>query len=229
MELRDVMRSTPATRDFLPDPVPDEVLFQLLDTARFAPNGGNRQSWRVVVLKDPAVRAAVRDLYVLGEREYNAYRRAKLVPFAPGDDARWHGYAVDVDAARDEVIETPFAKAMDTAPVLLAVFADATALACTDNGLERQSIVGGGSVYPFCHNILLAARDVGLGGVMTTILARQEPAVRELLGVPLPYIVASLMPIGRPVQQLTKLRRAAVEEFATVDHFGGEPFRPPSP
>lgn len=229
MELRDVMRSTPATRDFLPDPVSDDVLFQLLDTARFAPNGGNRQSWRVIVLKDPAVRAKVRDLYVLGEREYNAYRRAKLVPFAPAEDARWHGHAVDVDAARDEPIETDFARTMDQVPVLLAVVADATALACTDNGMDRQGIVGGGSVYPFCHNILLAARDVGLGGVMTTVLVRQEPAVREVLGVPLPYLVAALIPLGRPVKQLTKLRRDPVEAFTTVDRFDGRPFGQPAP
>jgi nitroreductase len=94
-----------------------------------------------------------------------------------------------------------------------------------DNGLDRQSIIGGGSVYPFCHNLLLAARDAGLGGVMTTALARQEPAVRELLGLPARYAVASLIALGHPVRQVTKLKRAAVEEFTTVDRFDGLPFQ----
>ncbi len=43
MELYDVMRTTFACREFEPDPVPEEVLYRILDNARFAPSGGNRQ------------------------------------------------------------------------------------------------------------------------------------------------------------------------------------------
>ena len=56
MDLTEALRSTGAVRDFRPDPVPDEVVYGLLDTARFAPNGGNRQAWHVVVVRDPAVK-----------------------------------------------------------------------------------------------------------------------------------------------------------------------------
>jgi nitroreductase len=102
---------------------------------------------------------------------------------------------------------------------MLVLLAHLGSLAVTDNGLGRQSIVGGASVYPFGHNVLLAARNEGLGAVMTTVLCRQEDAVRELLGVPPSFAVAALIVLGHPVHQITKLRRKAVEEFTFVDRF----------
>ena len=52
MDLIETLRSTGAVRAFEPEPVPDDVIARILDTARYAPNGGNQQSWHVVVLKD---------------------------------------------------------------------------------------------------------------------------------------------------------------------------------
>lgn len=219
-----MMRSTPATRDFTDEPVDDRTLHALLDTARFAPSGGNRQGWRVIVLKDPEIRRRIRDHYVLGWREYMAHARLGLVPFAPLDAGRWSGPAVDLEEARRTPAPLPFADDLDTVPVLLVLVVDLGALAVTDNGLERQSIVGGASVYPFAHNVLLAARDAGLGGVMTTVLARQEPAVKELLGIPAGHAVAGLVALGHPVKQVTKLRRAEVAEFTSIDRFDGVAF-----
>ena len=82
--------------------------------------------------------------------------------------------------------------------MLLIVCVELEALAVLDHGLDRQSIVGGGSIYPFCHNIMLKARDEGLGGVMTTAICREEPAVVELLGIPDSHVVASLIALGHP-------------------------------
>jgi nitroreductase len=224
MELLDVMRATGAIREFTDEPVDDAVLHGILDAARFAPNGGNRQGWHVIVLRDPAIRTRVRDLYMLGWREYTAHTREQKVPFAPGPDGRWTAPAVDLEAARATPAPNEFGEHLDTAPVLLVVAVDLQALAITDNGLDRQSIVGGGSVYPFCHNVLLAARNASLGGVMTTVLARQEPAVRELLGLPEGWALAALVVLGHPVKQITKLRRDPVESFTSVDRFDGAPF-----
>jgi nitroreductase len=103
---------------------------------------------------------------------------------------------------------------------MLVLLAHLGSLAVTDNGLGRQSIVGGASVYPFGHNVLLAARNEGLGGVMTTVLCRQEPAVRALLEVPPAFAVAGLIVLGHPVHQVTKLRRKQAEEFLFLDRFG---------
>jgi nitroreductase len=224
VELYEAMRTTPATRQFTDDPVDDDVLHRMLENARFAPNGGNRQGWRVVVLKDPALRKRVRELYQLGWREYMAHVRAGLVPFAPRHNGRWDGPAVDLAAARETPAPNDFGDNLEHAPALLLVVAELGALACVDNGMDRQSIVGGGSIYPFCHNLLLAARNEGLGGVITSVLARQEPAVRELLNIPAGHGVAALLAVGRPRKVITKLRRSPVEDFTVRDTFDGTPF-----
>ena len=218
------MRTTPATREFTDEPVADEVVRDILDVARFAPSGGNRQAWHVIVLKDPAIRARIRDLYVSSWREYMAHVNAGFVAFAPLDHGKWTGPAVDLELARATPAPMEFSDHLDQVPVLLLLVVELSRLAVLDNGLDRQSIIGGASVYPFAHNVLLAARDSGLGGVMTTALARQEPAVKELLGIPDGHALAALLALGHPATRVTKLRRSSVEEFTTVDRFDGPAF-----
>jgi nitroreductase len=224
MDLETVMRTTPATREFTDEQIPDEVVFGLLDAARFAPSGGNRQAWRVIVLKNPDIRARIRELYVSSWREYMAHVRAGLVAFAPMDNGRWTEPAVDLELARDTPSPMPFADHLDEVPVLLLLVVDLGGLAVLDNGLDRQSIIGGASVYPFAHNVLLAARAAGLGGVLTTALARQEPAVKRLVDIPDGHAIAGLLALGRPTRSVTKLTRAAVSDFTTVDTFAGPRF-----
>jgi nitroreductase len=224
MELQEVMRTTPSTREFTSEPVPDDVVRHILDVARFAPSGGNRQAWHVIVLEDPQIRRRIRELYVVSWREYMAHVRAGLVAFAPLDHGRWTGPAIDLEQARATPAPLAFSDHLDEVPVLLSLVVELAGLAVLDNGLDRQSIIGGASVYPFAHNVLLAARDVGLGGVMTTVLAREEPAVKELLGIPDGYALAALLALGHPAKVVTKLSRAAVQEFTTVDHFDGRAF-----
>jgi nitroreductase len=224
MELQEVMRTTPSTREFTSEPVPDDVVRHILDVARFAPSGGNRQAWHVIVLEDPQIRRRIRELYVVSWREYMAHVRAGLVAFAPLDHGRWTGPAIDLEQARATPAPLAFSDHLDEVPVLLSLVVELAGLAVLDNGLDRQSIIGGASVYPFAHNVLLAARDVGLGGVMTTVLAREEPAVKELLGIPDGYALAALLALGHPAKVVTKLSRAAVQEFTTVDRFDGRAF-----
>jgi nitroreductase len=224
MELRAVMQTTPSVREFTDEPVPDGVVHSLLDVARFAPNGGNRQGWQVIVLKDPEVRRRIRELYVQAWREYMAHLYAGLVAFAPLDNGRYTGPAIDLEQARSTPAPMPFSDHLDEVPVLLLVVVELAELAVMDNGLDRQSIVGGASVYPFVHNVLLAARDVGLGGVMTTALCRQEPAVKELLGIPDGFALAALVALGHPVSTVTKLKRKPVQSFTRVDRFDGPSF-----
>lgn len=226
MELQEVMRTTGAARELTDEPVAPEVLHAVLDAARFAPSGGNRQGWHVVVVQAPEVREQLSELYRLAWREYAAHVAEGLVPFAPGADGRWTEPAVDLDAARAADHPTPFAEQIRTAPVVLVVVADLQQLAVVDNGLDRQSIVGGASIYPFCQNVLLAGRDQGLAGVMTTVLCRQEPAVADLLGIPAAHALAALIVLGHPPRHVRKLRRKAVEEIATVDRFDGPPLGP---
>jgi len=108
--------------------------------------------------------------------------------------------------------------------VLLLVCADLGVLAAVDRDLPHYSIAGGGSVYPFIWNILLAARSRGLGGVMTTMATRHEELLREPFAIPDNFVVASVVALGYPAHQPTKLRRRHVEEFTVTDRFDGQPF-----
>jgi len=146
------------------------------------------------------------------------------VPFGADEHGRWPGPLVDLDAAAATHSPNSLVDGIVSAPALLIILADLTKLAVLDAGLDRQSIVGGGSVYPFAHNIMLAARSEGLGGVMTTFLCRRETQARSLLGFPENVGIASMIALGQPVEAITRLKRRSVEEFTQIDRWGGEPF-----
>lgn len=232
MDLIETLRATGAVRQFTPEPVGDDVVHRLLDTARFAPNGGNRQAWRVVVVKDPVRRRGLRDLYLEQWYDYLAMGAAGLTPWAPSGDrqAEERAIAAGADGLRTAGAATPgFAERLDEVPVVLVVLADLSRLVGTDRDLGRYTFVAGASIYPFVWSLLLAARAEGLGGVMTTIHGRVEPRVKELLDVPEHLAVATVLALGHPVHQPTKLRRAPVSSFTTVDRVGGPAFSGPPP
>jgi nitroreductase len=228
MELADALRTTGAVREFTGEPVDDATLARVLDVARFAPSGGNRQGWRVVVVKDLSARRALRELYLPGWYEYLAQNRAGLVPWAPVTDREAERRAVaDADElARQASGGGGLAEELDRAPALLLLLADLRVLAAVDRDLDRYTFVGGASVYPFAWSILLAARLEGLGGVLTTMLVRREAEVKALVGAPDDLAVAGLVVLGHPARQVRRLRRRPVAEFATVDRLDGAPFAP---
>ena len=222
MELDDVLRTTGAVRAFTDEPVPDAVLHRILDTARFAPSGGNRQGAHVTVVRDRAIRERLVELTLPGARRYVAQGSAGEVPWNP----------VTPTAVSDEVItatEVPdrFTSPLLTAAAVLVVTVDLGAVAATDQDLDRIGVIAGGSVYPLAWNILLAARQEGLGGTFTTMLVAEEPAVRELLAIPENHALAAVIPLGRPVKQPKRLTRQPVEDFVTLETFDGQPFASP--
>ncbi len=115
----------------------------------------------------------------------------------------------------------PIAKA----PVVLVFSIDLSVVAAVDQDLDRVGVVSGGSVYPLIWNVLLAARSLGYGGTFTTMAVTEESKVRELLGIPDTHAIAAVVPLGKPVKQLTRLRRQPVEEFVTLERFDGTPLR----
>ncbi len=223
MEVTDAMRSMGSIRELTDEPVSHDVLYRILDSARFAGSGGNRQGWHVTVIESPEVRSEIMRLSRIGFLEYAAQVAEGLVPFSPGDDGRWHGPPVDLEAAREQDLHNPFLDVLEQAPIVLLISADLRALAITDVDADHVSIVGGASVYPFVQNILLAARDEGIGGVLTTFICRAEAEVRELVGLPHAHAVAALLVLGHPHKHPTKLKRNPVEEFTTIDRFDGTP------
>jgi nitroreductase len=227
MDLVEVLRSTGAVREFTDEPVGDDVVARILETARFAPSGGNRQGWRVVVVANPETKRALRDLYLHGWYEYLAQNAAGLVPWAPLTDRAAEKAAIEGAGAFEEAAKASgggFAEHLDEVPVLIVVFGDLRALAAVDRDLSRYTFAGGASIYPFGWSVLLAARAEGLAGVMTTMPVRREAEVKALLGAPDEMAVATLIALGHPVHQPSRLRRRPVADFTTLDRMDGAPF-----
>lgn len=219
MDLYDVMRTTPAVREFTDDPLPDETLHRILDNARFAPSGGNRQGARVIVVRDRSTRERLVALYEPVVQRYVAQKKAGQSPFTPLEAP----IPSAEEIAATSVPES-FTQPVLTAGAVLVVCVDLSVVAAMDQDLDRVGVISGASIYPLVWNILLAARNEGFGGTITTMAAAREPDVQELLGIPPQYAVAAVVPIGRPVREITRLRRHEVAEFVTRERFDGEPF-----
>jgi nitroreductase len=213
MDLHEAMRCAPTSRRFTDEPVATEALRRALDSARFAPSGGNRQGWRVVVVRDPERRRAIRDLYLPHWRRY----------MEETGGARMLSSPEDFDAARVRMVQRAdgYAQKMDDVPVHLLVFVRLDDLAVTDSELPRQSIVGGASIYPFVQNLLLALRGEGLGAALTTLLVPAEAEVKQLLQAPDDVALAAHIGVGHRADPWPeRLARKPVEEFAFAERYG---------
>lgn len=220
MELSDVLRTTAAVREFTDEGVDDAQLYRVLDLARFAPSGGNRQGAHVTVVRDRATRERLVELTEPAARRYAAQVAAGEHPW----NTVVPSAVTDEQVAATEVPEF-FVRPVLEAPVVLVVSVDLALVAATDSRLDRVGVVGGGSVFPLAWNILIAARQEGLGGTLTTMAVAEEAGVKELLGLPDSHAVATVIPLGHPVKQVTRLRRQPVEEFVTLERYDGEPLR----
>ena len=218
MELYDVMRTTFSAREFTPDPVPDALIAKILDHARFAPSGGNRQGWRVIVVRDHATRRVIAELTAPAAKRYAAQVALGESPWNTIDGTKADAATIERTPPPPRLVE-PYIKA----PVVLIACVDLKVVASMDQYLPRVGVISGASVYPFVWNILLAARHEGLAGTITTLPVSQEPKLQALLGLPAHVAVAAVMPLGRPTTRLTKLKRKPVGEFATLERWGGAP------
>lgn len=217
MELYDVMRTTFAAREFTDEPVPDAALRKILENARFAPSGGNRQGWKVIVVRDENTRRQLVPLIEPTLQRYLAQVAAGEAPWNTIDET-----SVDDATVAATPVSHAFIERLTQAPVLLLVFVDLSVVASFDRHLDRVGVISGASIYPFVWNILLAARNEGYGGTLTTFVGGQEPELFDLLGVPSEMAFAAMIPLGRPVKQLTKLKRHAVDDFALLERWEGE-------
>ena len=215
MELISTLRTTGAVRAFTDEAVADATVRDILDDARFAPSGGNRQPWRVAVVANAAIRRRLAALMQPVWDSYVARGALGVTPYNSVDDR---------EPAAVEHAPNPLLDTIEDVPVVLAIAADLRRIALMDGILDRPPLTGGASIYPFCWSILLAARERGLGGVMTTFLSRVEPDAAPELGLPAHHALAATIFLGVPPRQITKLRREPVESFATRDRFDGPAF-----
>jgi nitroreductase len=214
-DLHEVMRCAPATRYFTSEAVPRERLERALESARFAPSGGNRQGWRVVVVTDEEKRRRLRELY---EQPWLAYMEQ-----TGGRAALDAGEESGLPPSRLRMLRgaDDFAHSFDGVPVHLVLLVELGSLAITDSELDRPSIVGGASIYPFVQNLLLALRAEGLGTAFTTLLAPVEKAVGELLAIPAELAFAGHVSVGFRADPWPKqLNRNPVADFTFGERYG---------
>jgi nitroreductase len=196
--------------------VPEEILHRIVDNARFAPSGGNRQGWRVINVTDAAKRARLVELSLPAATRYLLQMQAGETPLN----------TINPSAVTDEqVARAPrpdwLVEHITRAPTLLVVTVDLSLVASMDKDLDRIGLVSGGSIYPLAWNMLLAARNEGYGGTITTWGVACEPEIQALLNIPAHWAVAAIMPLGKPVKQLTRLRRKPVEEILFSNSWDG--------
>jgi nitroreductase len=211
MELAEAVRTAVTTRRFKPDPVPDELLARALDYGRFAPQGGNRQPVRFVVVRDPEHRRQLQEWYLVPWKAYIGAAREGGIDI--GSD-----HAAMLLRNADHMAEH-----LAEAPVIVVVCAELAGLHPTDTELGRLSIVGGGSVYPAVQNVILGCREVGLGAALTTLLCMYEPQVKELLKIPDGFATAAHLVVGFREKPFPKsLDRRPLGEIA-FDGTWGQP------
>ena len=212
MELYEAMSTLRAVRRIRPDPIPDDVLERVLTAATWAPTGGNHQSWHIVAVKDPKLKQGLEDLY-----------RPHWMSYIPGYEAHMQNMPErEAESSRKALASgTYLATHMHEAPVICVFCFNPSHITVTDASQPRQSVVGGGSIYPAVQNLLLAARSEGLGCVLTTLLCMEEPAVKKLLDIPDEWHTAAHVPLGYPVLGgHGPISRKSITKMTSVDKFG---------
>jgi nitroreductase len=211
VNLYEAMRTLRAVRRLRPDPVPADVLERVLTAASYAPTGGNRQPWRIVLVRATGAKRQLGELYAAAWARFRTLYLQGLATLPDGERQREERML----AAGDHL-----AAHFHEAPVLAAFCFNPKQMAITDARLERISVVGGASIYPAVENLLLACRAEGLGCVLTTLLCAHEPEVRAILAIPEPWGTACVVPIGYPVGSgHGPVRRRAVAELVFDERF----------
>ncbi len=198
MTLGDAMYSMRAIRRFRPAPIEERDLRDLLDAARQAPNGGNAQPWRFLLVTDAEKRARLGELY------HEAWWAKRKDEGISGPEDIPPGKSVRQSAMRlsGEIGDTP-----------------AIVLVCaTARGAGAAQ-----SVIPSVQNLLLAARSIGVGGTITTLHAVVEERVHELFDIPAEAQVVYCVPLGYPRGRFGPLNRKPLAEVAAVDSWNDTP------
>ncbi len=209
MEFYDVLQTAGTGRYYKEDPIPDDVLERVLNATRWAPQGGNRQPNRYVIVKNAETKKKLRDLYFPLWRDYMAAAGVGAVAIRGNEVPK---LLKDADI---------FADNLHKVPVLIVVCAKMEDIHPTDLDLDRDSVVYGASVYPAVQNLLLSARYEGLGGTLTTLLCHVEPQVKEILNIPDEFATAAHLALGYlSVPFPKKLTRLPLSEVMFAESFG---------
>jgi nitroreductase len=212
MDLIDGIMTLRAIRRYTAEPVTDDEVLTCLRAARQAPSGGNIQPWQFLVVRDAATRAALGEIY---RRAYDRYEPAMLAATPPfRDDAEAERHRRTVASARH------LAEHFAEAPVAVLFLMPNISMTLRD--AEGPLDVGSpyASVYPAVQNFMLAARALGIGTTLTTVIRIYQDEVRQLLGIPDRYEIAALVPMGRPRGRFGVAPRKPLGAVTHWDRFG---------
>jgi len=206
MDLFEAMSTLRSIRRFRPDPIPEADLRRILQAAIWAPSGGNRQNWLFVVVRDPATRKRLQALYQ--EATLHLYNSGYLDPPPDATPEVLEGIA------RRRRNGERFAATMHEAPVIV--------VPCVRlSGDTEPAFSDGGSIYPAVQNMMLAARALGVGSVITTNHRfHREREVCERLGLPPDVMTAAIVPMGYPRGNFGPVNRRPLEEVCFADGYG---------
>lgn len=214
-ELFDIMYTCRSMRRLKPDPVPDELIYRILEAGTQAPSGGGVQAWRFVVVTDPERKQRIAAVYQHGWRI--ALKQYAAAGLTPESDA-------NVRAA------SYLAEHLAEAPVLLvACLRERRLHAARKTGPNAKHFLRiiGGSIYPAVQNILLACRALGLGATLTSVTTQYEADMKKILELPETITTYALIPIGYPLGRFGPVSRRAVEEVSWLNAYG-TPFARPA-
>ena len=208
VSLLDGIASTRAIRRYRTEPVPDDVLAQILFAATRAPTGSNRQPFRFVVLTDGPNARAAKALIAKGAQGAWGQKRES--------DKYDEGSGAQEDSPKARMARTmqAYVDDFERVPVLI--------LPCLVRYREPNSFEGA-SIYPACQNILLAARALGYGGVLTGWNALVDRELHELLGIPDEVFIAGTITLGKPQGGHGPVRRRPLAELVYEDAWGESP------
>lgn len=200
--------STRAIRRYRDEPVPPGALRAMLFAATRAPSGSNRQPFRFLVLTDGPAAQEAKEMIAAAAREIWRAKRAHD-RYDEGS-----GAATGSPKARMAATMQHYVDHLARVPVLV--------LPCLVRYREPTSFEGA-SIYPACQNLLLAARALGFGGVLTGFHFAVEADLRALLGIPDDVFMAATITIGRPVGHHGPVRRRPLAELVYGDSWGVAP------
>ena len=202
------MATTRAIRRYTDEPVTDEQLQTVLFAATRAPTGSNRQPFRFLVLRDGPIATQAKAL--IGGAARAMWQEKRVTD---GYD-RGSGAVTDSPKARMERTMQAYVDGFDRVPVLV--------LPCLIRYREPSPFEGS-SVYPACQNLLLAARAIGLGGVLTGFHAAVNAELVELLGIPSKAVISATITLGHPAGRHGAVRRRPLRELVFVDGWDRPP------
>jgi nitroreductase len=201
--------STRAIRRYADEPVPDEALRDILFAATRAPSGSNRQPFRFIVLTDGPVAAEAKRLIGAGARRFWAAKR-EADGYETGSGAQAGSPKARMARTMQHYVDT-----YESVPVLV--------LACFARYRHAASSTDGASVYPACQNLLLAARALGFGGVMTGWQSAADAELRSLLHIPDEVELMATITLGRPLGRHGPVRRRPLPELVYGERWGEAP------